>query len=107
MLSRTDAAAPWLTLFALCLTLGCASLPPQFTRPPQTATPLPTPPPQPHQVAAAPLAIKAPAAETSPGVTPVTFRQDEKPSGLSELEQIRRLATEGAQQYNSLHSYIA
>src|SRR3954468_10518188 len=107
MLSRTDAAARWLSAFALCLTLGCASLPSQFTRSPQAATPLPSPPPRPHQVAAAPLAITTPGVEPSSGVTPVAFRQDEKTPGTSDLDQIRRLATEATQQYNSIHSYIA
>jgi hypothetical protein len=112
MLSRTDAAARWFSALALCLALGCASLPSQSTYPPQPATPLPTPPPQPHTVAAVPLAITTPGAEPSSGVTPATFRQDEKTPGNdaprpTDLEQIRRLATEAAQQYASIHSYIA
>jgi hypothetical protein len=107
MLSRTDAAARRLSALALCLVLGCASLPTRSTNPPQPATPLPTPPPQPHKVAAAPLAITTPGAEPSAGVTPVTFRQDDKTPAASDLEQIRRLAAEATQQYNSIHSYIA
>lgn len=98
MLSRTDAAARWFSALALGLALGCASLPPHNSQP---AMPLPTPPPQPHPVAAAPLAITAPAAEPSAGVAPVAFRQPD------DLEPIRRLATEAAQQYAQLHSYIA